>query len=802
MKQNDRHYLIKWKGTSHLHNTWVVESEVRQLKGYKRLQNYIKKQDQYERWMRTLHPEDREQENVEREAKKALQEAYTRVDRIVAEREDESGLIEYFVLWENLPYADATWEAQKDIGGYQKKIDQYIEREDSIGKTRQTTWPQNKTRPFTEMKRQPSWLAPLGLELRDYQLSGVNWLMYSWSKHTNVILADEMGLGKTIQCVVFLGVLAQKRNLCGPFLVVVPLSTLPAWRHEFAKWAPFLNVVTYVGDKESRGIIRDFEFYQQEGRQRRFRLNVLVTTYELVQKDKTYLGNISWRYLLVDEAHRLKDKNSKLYEVLDDFKTSNRLLITGTPLQNTLKELWCLLHFLDPRKFNDFDEFEEKYDSIDQGKHIGSLHGVLKPYLLRRVKREVLKSLPQKTERILRVQQTPMQRRFYKIIIAKNYEALNKGDRKQSLMNTVMELKKVCNHPFLLPAANAEADEMIKQQMADKMSFKAAQLRAIITHSGKMVLLHKLLDRLKKDGNRVLIFSQMVRMLDILAQYLQACGHRFQRLDGSMPSRERQQAMNHFNKKDSEDFAFLLSTRAGGLGVNLATADTVVIFDSDWNPQNDLQAMARAHRIGQKRHVNIYRFVTKETVEEKILERAKKKMILDHLVIQQMDTSGRLRVSNNKRKTNAFSCKDLTKILKFGARKLFAKDRAKDKEDKKNEDGKGGGGGGGGAEASLSSSTDNKENENVEEDMDLDEILRRAETKNNDAEEETQADSLLSQFNVAEFKTNEMAAEVKVKLEESDDEEGAWDDIVPDHLIPEDQKGLANEITLLAPRQR
>lgn len=195
------------------------------------------------------------------------------------------------------------------------------------------------------------------------------------------------------------------------------------------------------------------------------------------------------------------------------------------------------------------------------------------------------------------------------------------------------------------------------------------------------MLLDKLLVRLKETGHRVLIFSQMVRMLDILAEYLSYRHLPFQRLDGSIKGDIRRQALEHFNAEGSQDFCFLLSTRAGGLGINLATADTVIIFDSDWNPQNDLQAQARAHRIGQKNQVNIYRLVTKGSVEEDIVERAKRKMVLDHLVIQRMDTTGRT-VLDKKAKNAAipFNKDELTAILKFGAEELFKDEPGADEE--------------------------------------------------------------------------------------------------------------------------
>ena len=798
----DREYLIKWKGSAHIHNTWVTQDEVRGLKGYKRLTNYITKARQKKEYMDSISLEEREQEMVWVEMQRQHRSGFTRVERIVEERLDDDDSPEYLVLWENLPYSECTWESPADIQTYNSKIDAFLAREDRISKSKGKTYPSGRDRPFRKLTQQPQWLSKQGLSLRDYQLDGLNWLQFTWSQHRNGILADEMGLGKTIQCVVFLSQLSRTYHLMGPFLIVVPLSTIPAWKREFAKWAPFLNVVTYVGNQQSRAIIRDHEFYVGSGTggrgraPRKFRLNALVTTYEMVMKDKAHLGSIKWKYMMVDEAHRLKNDSSKLYETLSAFHTANRLLITGTPLQNTMRELWCLLHFLNPDEFNDFDAFNEGLD-IQEGRGIASIHAILKPYILRRDKKKVLKSLPQKTERILRVQRTYMQRDYYRWVITHNFRELNKGERKQSLMNTVMELKKVCNHPFLMAAGEEQGRKLIQGDIKANPGKTYAQARhdAIRRNSGKMLLLDQLLRKLKSQGHRVLIFSQMVRMLNLLADYLSGAGFQFQRLDGSMPSLDRQQAMDHFNKPDSNDFCFLLSTRAGGLGVNLATADTVVIFDSDWNPQNDLQAMARCHRIGQTQSVNVYRFVTKDSVEESIIERAKKKMILDHLVIQRMDTSGRT-TFNKKENSVSFDKTDLTKILKFGAKSLFE------------EEAKRSGSGSGEASGEASASPDK------EDDVNLDEILSRAETKTEaDEGENAESDALLSAFNVLDFSTNDLAKDLDAAAETAQqqrqtaaavaEEDDDWDRIVPDHLIPEEQKREANAIPLyLPPRVR
>ena len=737
----EQHFLIKWKNWANIHNTWESYENLKEQKinGLKKIENYKKNLQEINEWKRLATPEDVEYYELQKEMMEDLYEQYINAERIIAHSNqkmanENNGYPDYFVKWQGLPYLECTWEDGELLSRrFQPIIDEYQAR-NKCQRTPSKLTKVLKYRPkFQPFKDQPPCIGGVeSLPLRDYQLDGVNWLMHAWSKSNSSILADEMGLGKTIQTISFFQIMHNFYQLYGPFLVVVPLSTIVAWQREFQNWAPEMNVVTYLGDISSRNVIREYEW--KHGGNKRLKFNVILTTYEILLKDKSFLGGISWAVLSVDEAHRLKNDDSLLYKSLFEFNSNHRLLITGTPLQNSLKELWALLHFIMPNKFDSWPDFEEKYSSQAKTGFSG-LHKQLEPYLLRRVKKDVEKSLPSKTEQILRVEMSSLQKQYYKWILTKNYRALSKGlkGNVSSFVNIIMELKKCCNHTSL---TRPPEDEHM-----DKLSM-------IIKGSGKLILLDKLLTRLKQTGHRVLIFSQMVRMLDILAEYLQLKRYSFQRLDGSIRSDIRKQALDHFNAEGSQDFCFLLSTRAGGLGVNLATADTVIIFDSDWNPQNDLQAQARAHRIGQKNQVSVYRLVTKNSVEEDIVERAKRKMVLDHLIIQRMDTTGRTVLNRNdvpSSTTTPFKKEELAAILKFGAEELFKEAEEDDEEPQ----------------------------------VDIDDILNRAETR--EADQTTMGDELLSQFKVVSF--DNLEEDDPPPSVQVDDTGKEWDAIIPEGEI-------------------
>ncbi|GMP56492.1 hypothetical protein CsSME_00020957 [Camellia sinensis var. sinensis] len=473
-----------------------------------------------------------------------------------------------------------------------------------------------------KVTEQPSMLQ--GGELRSYQLEGLQWMLSLFNNNLNGILADEMGLGKTIQTISLIAYLMENKGITGPYLIVAPKAVLPNWVHEFSTWAPSIVAILYDGRLDERKALR--EEYSGEGK-----FNVLITHYDLIMRDKAFLKKIHWYYMIVDEGHRLKNHECALARTLvSGYRIRRRLLLTGTPIQNSLQELWALLNFLLPSIFNSVENFEEWFNApfadrcdvslTDEEELlvIRRLHHVIRPFILRRKKDEVEKFLPGKTQVILKCDMSAWQKVYYHQVTDVGRVGLDTGSGKsKSLQNLSMQLRKCCNHPYLFVG-----------------EYNLWRKEEIFRASGKFELLDRLLPKLHRAGHRVLLFSQMTRLMDILEIYLQLHDFKYLRLDGSTKTEERGTLLKQFNAPDSPFFMFLLSTRAGGLGLNLQTADTVIIFDSDWNPQMDQQAEDRAHRIGQKKEVRVFVLVSVGSIEEVILERAKQKMGIDAKVIQ------------------------------------------------------------------------------------------------------------------------------------------------------------------------
>jgi len=646
------------------------------------------------------------------------------LDDLLQERPwDPEDNVRYVVKWKGLPFAEMTWEYWRDI-----KRDAVDEAEDfwlrqeppspeqvihlvnkphpRISEFRKLNESpvfgiSKRTRPVADMgqaKEEDEEPSNSGFRLRSYQLEGVNWLLFNWWNRRSCILADEMGLGKTIQSMCFIKSLQDlpTTEVRGPFLIVAPLSLIGQWQSEAQTWAPDLNVVLYHGSADAREFLVKQDFYYTDQfvpkstaiklkKQHVTKFHVLITTYEVVLKDVSVFSKIKWRALIVDEAHRLKNSRSRLFEDLGTVPRDFCLLLTGTPLANATEELWALLHFADNKAFADKDEFLEKFGQLKDADQVSELHTILKPYLLRREKEDVEKALPPKEETILEVSLTPIQKKYYKAIYERNTAFLYKGAKPSnapSLMNVMMELRKCCNHPYLVRGAeeriladaaaqiNPSLDSEGNPQPLDHGKIFGDQL---VKSSGKMVLLNKLLPKLFSSGHKVLIFSQMVRVLDLLEELLKVMKYKYERLDGATSSSSRAAAVDRFCRASCQRFVMLLSTRAGGLGLNLTAADIVIIFDSDWNPQNDLQAMARAHRIGQTRAVRVYRLLTAKTYEMHMFHSASMKLGLERAVLSQQRDQGEEGESNKSksRSEKEAQAKEIDSLLKKGAYDVF-----------------------------------------------------------------------------------------------------------------------------------
>ncbi|KAJ3512355.1 hypothetical protein NLJ89_g3566 [Agrocybe chaxingu] len=561
------------------------------------------------------------------------------------EKKDANRVVWAFFKWNELGYEEATWDAPPRRGepGYEAfkaAFDRFVESLNVIiPRQNKKYWDKFDARDPNAYRRQHMLKdasdldlgqAP-NLKLMPFQVDGFNWLCNNWWTHQHCILADEMGLGKTVQIAAFLGNIADKFK-ASPALVVVPNSTITN-----------CNV---------------------EPSALKTKFHVLVTTYETLTNVKdfgpVFKSQPRWEVLVVDEGQRLKSDSSLLFRKLNELSTAHRIIMTGTPLNNNIRELFNLMNFLDPEEWKDLEALEKQHEVLDE-ELVKQLHTRLRPYFLRRIKSEVLE-LPPKNEVIVPISMAPLQREVYRSILTHNADILKgltqpgttqNAPAKARINNVLMQLRKCLQHPYIYDE-DIEPRDVTPQEMHEKL----------IDASGKLRFLKSLLPKLKERGHRVLLFSQasplrFVIALNVVDDFLAGEGYKFLRLDGNTKNNVRQKIMDEYNKPGSEYFIFLLTTRAGGVGINLFTADTVIIFDPDFNPHQDLQAIARAYRFGQKKTCLVFKLMVKDSAEERIMQIGKKKLVLDHVIVQKMDDDDETGGEN------------VQSILTYGAKALF-----------------------------------------------------------------------------------------------------------------------------------
>ncbi|KAI0842507.1 PHD/FYVE-zinc-finger like domain-containing protein [Hypoxylon sp. FL0890] len=661
-------YLVKWEGQSHYHDSWMPGAWVYGIVAATTRISFHKREE-------NMMPKMTIEDAVEKEWLLAdvLLDVKFKHNSSASSKASKSGdlaritdIESVYVKFQGLSYEEAVWdEPPPDLNdfwvafraAYEEYLNgKYFPKDDGM-RERIKHYRSLDFKKECELQDQPPSLKK-DRTLMKYQIEGVNWLLYHFQQQMNVILADEMGLGKTIQIVSFIASLVLDQPKCWPFLIVVPNATCANWRRELKDWAPGLRVVAYHGGKAAQDLAYTYELFPH-GLKAGMKAHVVIMSYEAASNLKGAFHSVKWAGLIVDEGQRLKNEQTQLYKSLVDLDIPCRILLTGTPLQNNKRELFNLLQFIDPR--HNAEWLDTKYAVLTKD-NLPELHNLIRPYFLRRTKAQVLRFLPAMAQVIVPVTMTVLQEKLCRSIMSRNAQLIKaiisketvKASDRTNLSNIVADLRQCLCHPFCFNGAVEETNVDDEQKR-----------RNLIEASPKFKLLEIMLPKLQERGHRVLIFSQFLRCLDILEDFLTDLGLPYGRIDGKQNTLEKQKRIDAFNAPDSPLFAMLLSTRAGGVGINLATADTVIIYDPDWNPHQDIQAISRAHRIGQKNKVLCVQLTTKDTVEENILQAGMKKMALDRALIETLDAQDE-------------AGHDLESILRRGAEALFSeRDKAK-----------------------------------------------------------------------------------------------------------------------------
>lgn len=580
-----------------------------------------------------------------------------------------------YIKWEEQTYSDATWsdKTPKDspyFPAFMSALKRYMQFRKFVVPTVKSSAelakldaPRGQSS-FTALDKQPDFIPH---QLMGFQLEGLNFCYYNWHRQHPTILADEMGLGKTVQICSLIAVLKNKEKRM-PFLIVVPNSTLGNWLRECAKWIPDVKCVPLPGDMDSCEVVQEWELFKSVGKSKRqLAASVVLATYQSAEKHANLLREVQrWEVVIVDEGQRLKaGPKGGLFRALDSLKVGHRILMSGTPLNNNLRELFNLLSFLNPKEYPPevIDEKELRYSALTP-ELIDELRTIIRPYMLRRTKETVL-DLPPLTEIIVPITMRPLQKQVYRGLLSRNAHLItsiySKGSKQKKtragFQNLLMQLRKTLGHPYLYDP-EIEPSNVTDSQVQE----------SLVEGSAKLVFLRKFIPKLLARGHRMLIFSQFTMFLDVMERFLDGEKMEYLRLDGTTSQLDRQTRIDHFNRKNSNYNIFLLSTKAGGAGINLATADVVIILDPDWNPHNDLQAISRAHRFGQQKPVSVFKLMVKGSAEEKIVQTGKRKLVLDHLVIQ-------------KASEEEIEANDVASILQYGAQELLtATDEALQKD--------------------------------------------------------------------------------------------------------------------------